>query len=244
MEIKVIIWLFIGIFSVTAIITLLGITNVIKTIRERYLNILFSSLIVEVIGAVIIVFNSIDFQDRAISLKSIVQDARIDTTLSSSKEYKMFIVDELNQAKSVPLLQNQVNILDNQSDSLKNELSKCQSNLGEIDQGFYSKTTRLRNMIKQYSGSINLLYKSDEKKAVFDLLEEIFEVLGYLNDTSAADIDQIRKVYIIFESRHGRNKEEELIVSEFEIALMIREFLNKQYPLASIQKNVADSLTN
>jgi hypothetical protein len=51
---------FITIFVATAVTTLLGITNVI-TIRDGYLNTLFSALILEVIGAVIALFKSASF---------------------------------------------------------------------------------------------------------------------------------------------------------------------------------------
>ena len=54
-------WIFIAIFSLTAIITLLGITGVIKTIKDNYLNALFTALILEVIAAVVLLFQNTDF---------------------------------------------------------------------------------------------------------------------------------------------------------------------------------------
>jgi hypothetical protein len=54
---KVLSYVFLGIFVVTAIITLLGITGSgYVTIKEGYLNKLFYSLIVEVIGGIVALF--------------------------------------------------------------------------------------------------------------------------------------------------------------------------------------------
>src|ERR1041385_3460502 len=51
---------FVAIFVATAALTLLGITNVIP-IRDGYLNTLFTSLILETVGAVIALFRSTSF---------------------------------------------------------------------------------------------------------------------------------------------------------------------------------------
>ena len=64
-KLDVIFWIFIAIFTATAIITLLGVTNIIKSIKEKYLTVLVSSLIVEVVGAVVISYNQIDFGPNA-----------------------------------------------------------------------------------------------------------------------------------------------------------------------------------
>lgn len=57
---SVLFFTFITIFAATAVLTLLGITNVIP-IRDGYLNTLFTSLIVETVGAVITLFRATSF---------------------------------------------------------------------------------------------------------------------------------------------------------------------------------------
>jgi hypothetical protein len=54
---KVLFFVFVGIFSLTAIITLLGITDHVD-IKEGYLNKLFYSLVVEVIGGIVALFKA------------------------------------------------------------------------------------------------------------------------------------------------------------------------------------------
>jgi hypothetical protein len=57
MNAKVLFYVFLSIFVATAIITLLGIVGCV-TIKEGYLNKLFYSLIVEVIGGIVALFKS------------------------------------------------------------------------------------------------------------------------------------------------------------------------------------------
>jgi len=72
MEKQTLFWLFVGIFAVTAVITLLGITGVIKTIKEKYLNTLFTALILEVIAAVFLIFQGLDFAENPVNLSAII----------------------------------------------------------------------------------------------------------------------------------------------------------------------------
>lgn len=55
---------FLLIFIATAIITLLGITNVIKNIKDKFLTALFTALILEVVASIIFMFNSQIKNDR------------------------------------------------------------------------------------------------------------------------------------------------------------------------------------
>ena len=57
MNTKVLFYVFIVIFSVTAVITLLGIIGYVN-IKEGYLNKLFYSLIIEVIGGIVALFKT------------------------------------------------------------------------------------------------------------------------------------------------------------------------------------------
>ena len=54
---------FLGIFIVTAIVTLLGITKVI-IIDDKYLTPLFTALIIELVGTVIAMYRGVNFFDE------------------------------------------------------------------------------------------------------------------------------------------------------------------------------------
>ena len=155
MEIRTIIWIFITIFSITAIITLLGITNIIKGIREKYLDKLFYTLIIEVVIAVIAVFQGIDFNKESIQLKAVIKSAEIKKEFNNEVEEASFIVERLKESLRVPDLEVKLKKVQKQNISLEEELDSCSLSLSQIEKSFYSKISKLRDMISYYSGSIN-----------------------------------------------------------------------------------------
>ncbi len=66
---------------------------------------------------------------------------------------------------------------------------------------------------------------------MFSTLENIFEILGYLKDGESGNIKALQNQYRQFEKRHGFYKKDELILTEFESSVFIREYLNKFYPI-------------
>ena len=231
MEIKSIVWIFITIFSITAIITLLGITNVIKGIREKYLDKLFYTLVVEVVIAVIAVFQGIDFKDESIKLQAVLQRAEVQKEFTTEAKQADFLVEQLKESLRIPELEVQIKKVQTQNTGLENKLDSCSLNLSQIEKSFYSKISKLRDMIGHYSGSINLNYKAEEKREVFKTLESVFEILGYLKNGDSENISALQNLYKQFEKRHGMYNRGELIVTEFETTLLIREYLNKFYPI-------------
>ncbi|MBR9920620.1 MAG: hypothetical protein GYB31_07250 [Bacteroidetes bacterium] len=232
METKVIIWTFIVIFGISAILTLLGITGVIKTIQEKYLNALFTALILEVIAAVLFVFKSYDFNATAgLTFAGIVEEARIDNPPADEEECKTYVINNLRASAELLAMQQERDLLQEKSDSLVNALQNCEGDLTELDNSFYTKVTRLRNLIGTYSGSINLGFEAEKKEVTYAILKEILGILGYLQGSGDITFQQIRNQYRRFEEKHGRYEENESIISEFETTLMIREYLNKYYPI-------------
>ncbi len=237
MEIKTIIWIFIGIFSITAVITLLGITNVLKGIKEKYLNKLFYTLIIEVVIAVVAVFKGVDFNNEGIQLNTLLHRAKMADTFESEQDRADYIVEQLKQSTKVPELTGQLTAAQAENkaqeakyNGLKFKLDSCGKSLNKIEKSFYSKIINLREQISNYSGFINLKYKPQEKTEVFAILRDIFEILGTLKD-GEDDIVSIQRLYKQFELDYGLYKEGELIVTEYETSILIRAYLKKAYPV-------------
>ena len=223
MGVTTIIWIFIGIFSITAIITLLGITNVLKGIKEEYLRNLFYALILEVVIAVIAVFKGVDFNHNSIPLSTLIERSELNNTFDNEEQRANFIITRLDQSTQIPNLKNSIKEVESRNEQLNNELDSCSKNLNDIDKSFYSKIFRLRNEISHYSGSINLYYKAEEKNNVFQLLEDIFEILGVLNNGESSKIEELQKAYKKFEQRNGLHNRGELLITEFETTILIRD---------------------
>ncbi|MFQ5963628.1 MAG: hypothetical protein ACE5KZ_05020 [Candidatus Scalinduaceae bacterium] len=81
---KTLFFTFLFIFVATAVITLLGITSVIK-IQDKYLTPLFATLIIETIGAVIALYRATRFFDDDIKSKTAVSSST--TVVDNSKHY-------------------------------------------------------------------------------------------------------------------------------------------------------------
>lgn len=238
MELKTIIWVFIIIFSLTAVITLLGITNVIKGIKEKYLNKLFYTLIIEVVIAVIAVFKGVDFNDQSISIYSISERADITQEFNSDEKLADYLVEQLKNSTKIPTLEQKTLELKEQLNDSKEEkttllarLDSCGETLSQSEKSFYSIIGKLRTEIINYSGYINLKYKASEKVEVYRLLAEIFEILGELKEGEENNIEALQKQYKQFELRHGLYQEGKLFISEYKTSVMIREYLNKIYPV-------------
>ena len=238
MELKTIIWVFIIIFSLTAVITLLGITNVIKGIKENYLNKLFYTLIIEVVIAVVAVFKGVDFSNEGQTAPAILEQAGIEEEFKSDQEQVNFIVERLKLVEEFERIEIEIKVLKENNtvlvDSigfLNSDIEKNSSKLNRMERSFYSRIEKLRTQINYYSGSINLDFEPEKKPEVFENLSHIFETLGYLKTGEKNNVKAIQRHYLTFELNNGNQDENTLIITEYETAALIREYLNKIYPV-------------
>ena len=185
-------WIFVAIFAVTAIITLLGITGVIKTIKEKYLNTLFTALILEVIGAVILLFQQIYFKDNnGFSLENITTRAGLIDRVPEGEDLDDFIVAQLKNSNRLPSLEALKDSLEERlfktEASLKEKeerLAALEKGVSQIDDRFYAKVTKLHDLIPKYGNTINLNwdYENGSKDEAYNLLINIFGELGMIKD--------------------------------------------------------------
>jgi hypothetical protein len=239
MELKTIIWVFIIIFSVTAIITLLGITNVIKGIKENYLNKLFYTLIIEVVIAVVAVFKGVDFNDQSISIHSVSERANISNEFDTDEKLADYLVEQLKSCTLIPPLQTDTQRLNSKlkeirtiNQNLTESLNNCGENLSQSEKSFYSIIGKLRSEIINYRGSINLKFKADNKEEVFKLLASIFEVLGKLEDGDQNDKKVLQNKFRYFKEAYKADESERFIITEFDTSMLIRAYLNQIYPVS------------
>lgn len=221
---QILIWIFIVIFSVTAIITLLGITGVIKTIKDKYLNALFAALILEVIAAVVGVFKGIDIEQQVQIPGKIFQSTQLDSSGDIHDDTRA-IIDAVNKSCQVEVLQEKLA-------KTHSTLEECQGSLKELDKDFYSYIIKLRNAMKEYpERSININFRPQDKALEYGLLREIFIILNAFENPDNIDNEAIKNEWVDFKSRHGRADENKYHILEYDITLLVRDFLNKFYPL-------------
>ena len=105
MEQHILFWIFIGIFAISAAITLLGITNVLK-IRDKYLNALFTALILEVVAVVLLLFKNSDYFNPGANLDQLITEAATVTPSTITKNDNGARVDALlyRSRNALPLI--------------------------------------------------------------------------------------------------------------------------------------------
>lgn len=242
-------WIFLAIFSVTAIITLLGITGVIKTIKENYLNALFTALIIEVVAAVVLLFQNTDFlgvpAEEGPCLEEVINRSGLAAKASLAADPSDFLVEQL---KRLPVLdQNngasralsvKLEERDSALHAARAEIEALEAELQQLGQQFYTKITRLRNFFSQYGGFINLAWRAEEKVEVYRLLIEIFGDMGLIEQESTLYLDgnrskidyqAVRDIYKAYKKDlqqpvEGKTK---VYVGEYDTILFIRTYLNQ-----------------
>lgn len=243
LEKQALFWIFIAIFTITATITLLGITGVIKTIKEQYLKALFTALILEVVAAVIVLFNNMDFSEQqGPNLQGLLTRAGVIHTLPAQTDHETYIIDRLREGKRVIELEAQLDSLTEVLESRERELAEYKAEMAELDKSFYIKITRLRDQINEYNGFINIAYQEAEKQEVFRLLIGIFETLGRVSNDTPLYLDDreeqintaaVKKIYTDFRTSYGRPIEDPnlLYIDEYDTIQMLRTYLNIIQPV-------------
>lgn len=234
MEKHTLFWLFIGIFAVTAIITLLGITGVLKNIKEKYLNTLFTALILEVVGAVFLLFQGFNFTENNVDLAAIISRAG----LSPPEEVALqenFIVEKLAAFPKLEVLTSENEQLKKTISQKDQEMERIKGDVSRFDQNFYSNIIKLDDAIATYPGkSINIGFQPEEKEAVYQLLVKIFGDLGRIRDGDAVfDANQrvnkslVRKVYTDFRVSYGRMilEDTKVFLDEYDVSQIVKYYL-------------------
>ncbi len=205
MERQYLFYVFLGIFSLTAIITLLGITGVLKSIKTRYLNVLFTSLILEVIAAVVLLFNNTDFlKEDSFSLSGLIY--QVEGVKIAEEAASNYLTKRLKEPRG-----------DNgaAADSLMNllkekeaEIEGCKGELNQLNRNFYTKIYRLKKAIYHYDNFINLAFNPKQKEEVFVLLKDIFESLQILPASEELHTDDLRKTYRNFKMQYFHTEDD------------------------------------
>jgi len=229
-------WIFVAIFSVTAVITLLGITGAIKTIKEKYLNALFTALILEVVAAVVLLFREVDLnEDSTFCYEEILAQAGIE---SEDQNAKQVILAALQTNKNAP----QLAALQEELENTRDSLSEVQQILDDRDEDFYGKIRRLRELIEDNRDDwINIAYRESEKEEVYRILIFIFESLGEVSDETPIYSDPEKRVinkrtvqtlYANYKKKRQiwrpDENENQIYIFKSDTVVMLKDYLDKQ----------------
>jgi len=237
LEQKTLFWLFIGIFAVTAVITLLGITGVIKTIKDKYLNSLFAALILEVIAAIFLMFQTLNLPNEKLQLSDLLKEAGLEAP-ADVQQQKSILISHLKAGITLPTLTAEKEKLVKTIAQKEEALANCNGHLGEKENRFYQDILRLNALTKTYlGGNINLGFEPDKKEEVYKLLVSIFNELGEFRDGDAIYLEDksinkevIRELYAKFRETYGRSIEafDNIYLDKFDVSQMVKVYLERR----------------
>ena len=237
-EQKTLFWLFIGIFAITAAITLLGITGVLKNIKEKYLNSLFTALILEVLAGVVLMFQAYNLPNAQLNIADLLQEAGVEVT-GDVKAQKQLLMTHLTAGVNLPKVEAEKKELEAAVATKDQLIADCNGSLGEKENRFYKNILRLNTLTTQYmGGNINLGFEPDKKEEVYQILLEVFNELGefrdgdavYLEDGKTMNKTFMRELYTKFRERYGRMAEEfdNIYLDKFDVSQMFKAYLDRQ----------------
>lgn len=237
LEQKTLFWLFIGIFAITAIITLLGITGVIKTIKEKYLNSLFTALIMEVVAAIVLMFQTLNLPSENLQLSDLLKEAGLEVPADVSQQKKV-LFSHLKAGITLPKVTEEKEQLMATIAQKEEALANCTGHLGDKESRFYQDILRLNALTKTYlGGNINLGFEPEKKEEAYQLLVSIFNELGEIRDGDAIYLadktinkEVVRELYAKFRETYGRPVEafDNIYLDKFDVSQMVKIYLERK----------------
>lgn len=248
---------FLIIFSATAVITLLGITHVIKNIRPRYLNALFTALILEVVAAVILTYKQMDYGEASFGvvqeLFDIAPIKEKGDSLSEEQKGKALIqfmgeVKE-NPPDSAIARMARLQLFERRVRALNDSLKSSHPEMSEQFARFYDWIVELQAFINQFAGNnINLVYRPAKKKEAFELMHKVLETIAPFSTRESESLEAgkvklsdfiVRKYVRYLKNRLGidtsstlLSKDEngywrEVILNRYTIRSFVRTYVDK-----------------
>jgi hypothetical protein len=238
-------------FFATGVITLLGIVQRVK-IEQKYLNKLFSALVLELVIAVLYLFGATDFfteppENQAQQQKQALLDSyfpsmtaadiegQLDTLVALSKELKANQEAlSLAQQKYVKLQPELVNLRQqlrekgNQNLLLSRELEVRKADtlrLSKLERLFLVRMAELSSKISEWGTSVNLQWRADEKREIALMLQEAFKEIGFMQELEIPNNDPALAYEVLVRYQTVKNFKESGFLTQQTVAFIIQDYL-------------------
>ncbi|WP_428243614.1 hypothetical protein [Gynuella sp.] len=247
-------WLFyvvLFIFTVTAIVTLLGIIQKLS-IKEQYLNKLFTTLVLELVTAVLYMFSQTDFFGTYHEPDMIVL-ARTELADTYADRSAQEIADVLNE---LPEMQRKLQQTEQEVTQLtqvlqlqqpgydevtlaladtRKQLSQLQLQLTDtlpykskymaLQKQFLVRMAHLNALISEWGTSINFRYRPEEKKEVALLLQEALKEIGFMDANLLPDDDPVKSYELLVAYQKKKRFSEVGYLTSAVVAFIIQDYL-------------------
>lgn len=255
-------------FAATGIVTLLGLVQKVS-IEKKYLNALFSALILELVAAVIYLFSNTDFfAPRPDAEQLALQRAQLPAEYREITPRQMLALledyaaqrDALERmqreleslgdtfASQVPPYEDVSLALDESIrliDALQADLESLQvERRGEAQfrQNFLVRMAELNARISAVGASINLIYRPQEKREIAAMLQSAFKQIGFMPAGQEPDDDPLRAHELLVAYQQSKNFGQTGYLTSQVIALIILDYLSPVSQNGRQERGADDSL--
>lgn len=230
---SILLYIFIAVFAITAVLTLAGITGIIK-MEEGYLKPLYRLLLLEVVGFILAFMVQTYLNKDAIDHNKLAeraglrQDApnqidALETWIEGHFEKSAKYEGLLDTAKT-------------RGARLNRLLTDCDS-AGDCPNGFHRDLDDLIRFLPQYYGTINLDFEARDKAEVYLVLADILNQLELISKEDAysdraftkPNYKRIRQAYLGFREEHYAEiiDGEEYLILPSDIGNLLQEYANR-----------------
>jgi len=239
-------------FAVTGIVTILGLVQKV-TIEKKYLNALFSALILELIAAVLYLFSNTNFfqqkpsADELVLLRSELPQAHMD--IASSELIEMLATHDSNRKKLRQTEQELISVRSQMAvqvppyddvtlalDARIREIRELQGDLARLNaeqqaflkirENFLVRMAELNSRISGVGASINLIYRPEQKREIAGMLLSAFKQIGFMPADEAPDDDPFRANELLIRYQQSKDFGQIGYLTSQVVALIILDYLS------------------
>jgi len=239
-------------FAITGIVTILGLVQKVM-IEKKYLNALFSALILELIAAVLYLFSNTEFFDREPNIDELlVQRTELPPAqrdISAGELIEIVATHDDNRAKLLRMEQELMSLREQIADQvppyadvtlaldarireisdLQNDLARLnteQQDYMKIRENFLVRMAELNTRMSDVGTTINLIYRPGQKREIAGMLQSAFKQIGFMPADEAPDDDPIRAHEMLVSYQRSKNFGQTGYLTAQVVALIILDYLS------------------
>lgn len=228
-------YIFIGVFAITALLTLAGISGLLK-MEEKYLKPLYRLLLLEVVAFILAFMTQTYLNRDEIDHKRIANKAGLTGTPPLiSDDLEEWIEMHFERSATYDEVSQRSERLRQEYDRL---VTECNGKNGNCPNQFHQDIHELIGFLPQYNGSINLDFEAKEKEKVYLVLANLLNQLERIEKKDSfsdrkqtkPNYKRIRDTYYNFRQFHRADeisKERRYFILPSDIGFLMQEYANR-----------------
>lgn len=255
-------------FAATGIVTLLGLVQKVS-IEKKYLNALFSALILELVAAVIYLFSNTDFFGPRLDTEQLAlprAELPAEYREFTPREMLVLLEDHTKQRAALERMELELVSLKHTIgaqvppyedvnlalDASIRRIGELQAELDSLlnerrgreqfERNFLVRMAELNARISEVGASINLTYQPQQKREIAAMLQSAFRQIGFMPPGQEPDDDPLRAHEMLVAYQRSKNFGQTGYLTSQVVALIILDYLSPVSQNGRQERGADDSL--